>query len=52
MQRYIQKLKKEKEQLLIDIINSGNNNSEKLKEIEDKIFDSNKKLEMLLDVNN
>ena len=52
LQRYIQKLKKEKEQLLIDIINSGNNNSEKLKEIEDKIFDSNKKLEMLLDVNN
>ena len=52
LQRYIQKLNKEKEQLLIDIINSGDNNSEKLKDIENKIYDSNKKLEMLLDTNN
>ena len=52
LQRYIQKLNKEKEKLLIDIINSGDNNSEKLKDIENKIYDSNKKLEMLLDTNN
>jgi DNA primase len=52
MQRYIQKLKQEKEQVLSDALNNSESNIEKITEIDNKIKETQNKLETLLDMNN
>ena len=52
LQRYIQKLKQEKQQVLSDALNSSESNIEKITEIDSKITETQNKLETLLDMNN
>ena len=51
LQRYIKKLENDKKQLLSDALNRNSYNPDLLKEINDKIKESNNKLELLLDMN-
>ena len=51
LQRYIKKLENDKKQLLSDALNGNSYNPDLLKEINDKIKESNNKLELLLDMN-
>lgn len=52
LQRYTQKLESEKQQLLKNALNGEKYDSELLEDLNKKIEESNKKLEMLLDMNN
>ncbi len=52
LQRYTQKLESEKQQLLKNALNGEKYDSELLEDLNKKIEESNRKLEMLLDMNN
>ena len=52
IQKYIQKLNKEKQQILSDALNNKDANTEKLKEIDTEIKKTQEKLDLLLDKNN
>ena len=52
LQKYIQKLDQEKQQILSDLLNNSESNIEKIKEIDEKIKETHEKLELLLDMNN
>ena len=52
LQRYINKLNTEKQQLLKDALNGGNYDKDLIKDIDIKIDEANKKLELLLDIDN
>ena len=52
LQRYIQKLNQEKQQILSDGLNNPDFNIEKLTEINNKINETHNKLELILDMNN
>ena len=51
LQKYIKKLNSEKQELLSNILNSSDGNSESLKEIDKKIKEAQEKLDLLLDMN-
>ena len=51
LQRYIKKLKSEKQELLSKALNGEELDSEKLNDINNKIKDANEKLELLIDIN-
>ena len=50
LQRYIKKLETDKKNMLNDALNGKDYNSDLVKEIEEKIIESNKKLDLLLDI--
>ena len=52
LQKYIQKLDQEKQQILSDLLNNSESNIEKIKEIDEKIKETHEKLDLLLDMNN
>ena len=52
LQRYIQKLNQEKQQVLSDALNNSESNIEKITEIDNKIKETQNKLEAILDMNN
>ena len=52
LQRYVQKLNLEKQQILSNMLNNSDTGSESLKDINKKIIDAQEKLDLLLDMNN
>jgi DNA primase len=50
LQRYIKKLETDKKNMLNDALNGKDYNPDLVKEIEEKIIESNKKLDLLLDI--
>ena len=51
LQNYIQKLNKEKEQLVLNALNNSKKVDDKIKEFDDKIKDAKNKLDLLFDIN-
>ena len=51
LQKYVNKLENEKKQLLNDALNSNDFDKEKLQDLDSKLVECNRKLQLLLDTN-
>lgn len=51
LQRYVNKLENEKKQLLNDALNGNDFDKEKLQDLDSKLVECNRKLQLLLDTN-